>query len=441
MQGVVDVLLLLRELNVPDGSTRRRAARPTRSTSGSGSASRLVAAAVVPAISECWERRLGLVVNKEGYTRVGGTALGGASFLGLARALTSATTYREALALQPEATRPRSHVGRGHLREHGLRRPAALLTAAASLEAARQGNRSAKDGDVCRALLEMVAQWRAAGAAHAAQWRCQERVFFAGGFLDENRSRARRSPTPQVAGSRPRARPSGCGERAARRRHRSTTIAYEARDEARDVGAGHCPPRAPVHRRRTRRPRLAFLTSYTIDIRRRKCRRGRDERGRGDNGGLFFSAAASSRDRERDRRSPRTAGRTSPSGALFPVQQPRNASTASSHFAGGRARAPEERRVASHPEGRSAPRTIRARRAAPRRKRPRSPPSLSRGVSASPRRLPEQTKLRRLAAPTSARGRRAAAAPARSNAVPLFDERIRRVEAHFAAPCSRRSML
>ena len=40
-----------------------------------------------------------LVVNKEGYTRVGGTALGGASFLGLARALTSATTYREALAL------------------------------------------------------------------------------------------------------------------------------------------------------------------------------------------------------------------------------------------------------------------------------------------------------------------------------------------------------
>ena len=41
--------------------------------------------------------------------------------------------------------------------------------------------------DVCRALLEMVAQSCCVLArAHAAQWRCQERVFFAGGFLDEN---------------------------------------------------------------------------------------------------------------------------------------------------------------------------------------------------------------------------------------------------------------
>ena len=61
------------------------------------------------------------------------------------------------------------------------------LTAASFGKLARQGNRSARDEDVCRALLEMVAQSCCVLArAHAAQWRCQERVFFAGGFFDEN---------------------------------------------------------------------------------------------------------------------------------------------------------------------------------------------------------------------------------------------------------------
>ena len=58
------------------------------------------------------------------------------------------------------------------------------LAAPEGYRPAREGSR---DADVCRALLEMVAQSCCVLArAHAAQWRCQERVFFAGGFLDEN---------------------------------------------------------------------------------------------------------------------------------------------------------------------------------------------------------------------------------------------------------------
>ena len=96
-----------------------------------------------------------------GYTRVGGTALGGASFLGLARALTSATTYREALALAARGdssevdTLVEDIYGSTGCVDLGL---PPSLTAASFGKLARQGNRSARDEDVCRALLEMVAQ-------------------------------------------------------------------------------------------------------------------------------------------------------------------------------------------------------------------------------------------------------------------------------------------
>ena len=63
----------------------------------------------------------------------------------------------------------------------------ASLTAASFGKLSRAGRRSAADADVCRALLEMVAQSCCVLArAHAAQLGCRQRVFFAGGFVDEN---------------------------------------------------------------------------------------------------------------------------------------------------------------------------------------------------------------------------------------------------------------
>ena len=61
------------------------------------------------------------------------------------------------------------------------------LTAASFGKLSRADLRSTSDADVCRALLEMVAQSCCVLArAHAAQLGCRQRVFFAGGFVDEN---------------------------------------------------------------------------------------------------------------------------------------------------------------------------------------------------------------------------------------------------------------
>lgn len=131
-----------------------------------------------------------LLVSREGYARVGGTALGGATFLGLARALTSATTFDEALALAAEGeaanvdTLVEDIYGSTGCVDLGL---PPSLTAASFGKLSRADLRSTSDADVCRALLEMVAQSCCVLArAHAAQLGCRQRVFFAGGFVDEN---------------------------------------------------------------------------------------------------------------------------------------------------------------------------------------------------------------------------------------------------------------
>jgi type II pantothenate kinase len=119
-----------------------------------------------------------------------GQALGGATFLGLARALTSATTFDEALALAAEGeaanvdTLVEDIYGSTGCVDLGL---PPSLTAASFGKLSRADLRSTSDADVCRALLEMVAQSCCVLArAHAAQLGCRQRVFFAGGFVDEN---------------------------------------------------------------------------------------------------------------------------------------------------------------------------------------------------------------------------------------------------------------
>ena len=131
-----------------------------------------------------------LLVTREGYARIGGTAIGGATFLGLARALTAARTFEEAIALAAEGdaaqvdTLVEDIYGETGCSDLGL---PPSLTAASFGKLSRSSQRESSDADVCRALLEMVAQSCCVLArAHAAQLGCRQRVFFAGGFVDNN---------------------------------------------------------------------------------------------------------------------------------------------------------------------------------------------------------------------------------------------------------------
>jgi type II pantothenate kinase len=85
MQSIVDGLLLLHELGVEDELYEVKKAGTEISTAWPEPLLPLLLVNVGSGVS-C------LLVSREGYTRVGGTACGGATFLGLARALTSVSS-------------------------------------------------------------------------------------------------------------------------------------------------------------------------------------------------------------------------------------------------------------------------------------------------------------------------------------------------------------
>jgi len=130
------------------------------------------------------------------YVRVGGTACGGGTFLGLAQALTSASTFEEALALAEggDASRcdllVRDIYGDEGSVSLGLR---GGMTASNCGLLCEEG-RGFCEKDVARALLQMVTQQSALlSAALARQSGCLDRVFFAGGFMTEGNHLARRA--------------------------------------------------------------------------------------------------------------------------------------------------------------------------------------------------------------------------------------------------------
>lgn len=183
MQSIVDGLLLLHELQVTDEVYRV-------------AEDRMEAASTWPhPLLPCLLVNVGsgvscLLVTREGYARIGGTAIGGATFLGLARALTSASTYNDAIKLASagEAHKVDTLVGDiyGQAGCVDLGLPP-NLTAASFGKLSRRDVSSFSEADVCRALLEMVAQSCCVLArAHANQLGCKDRVFFSGGFVDRN---------------------------------------------------------------------------------------------------------------------------------------------------------------------------------------------------------------------------------------------------------------
>ncbi|CAE7453175.1 Pank1 [Symbiodinium natans] len=130
------------------------------------------------------------------YTRVGGTACGGATFLGLARALTSARTFEEALLLAEHGDASKADkLVRDIYGDDG----SASLGLAGGLTASNFGKLSESSGlcecseyDLARSLLQMVTQQSVLLAtAYAKHADCLDRVFFVGGFIDEPNRLAR----------------------------------------------------------------------------------------------------------------------------------------------------------------------------------------------------------------------------------------------------------
>mmetsp|Transcript_101908 Transcript_101908/g.328917 ORF Transcript_101908/g.328917 Transcript_101908/m.328917 type:complete len:546 (+) Transcript_101908:135-1772(+) len=134
------------------------------------------------------------------YVRVGGTACGGGTFLGLARALTSADTFEEALALAEGGNAMRADKLVSDI--YGEEGSAALglpgsLTASNFGKLSERADSGAQglgcsEQDLARSLLQMVTQQSVLLAtALARHIGCMGRVFFVGGFVDEPNRLAR----------------------------------------------------------------------------------------------------------------------------------------------------------------------------------------------------------------------------------------------------------
>jgi len=136
------------------------------------------------------------------YVRVGGTACGGGTFLGLARALTSAQTFEEALQLAEGGDASRCDL---LVRDIYGNEGSVSLGLPGSLTAANFGKLCdapdeddsfgvCSEQDLARSLLQMVAQQSvllsSAFARHAG---CIDRVFFVGGFVEKENHLARKT--------------------------------------------------------------------------------------------------------------------------------------------------------------------------------------------------------------------------------------------------------
>lgn len=130
------------------------------------------------------------------FVRVGGTACGGGTFLGLARLLTSATSFEEALEMASlgdacNADKLVSDIyGDEGCSTLGL---PGNLTASNFGKLGESTDRCCEK-DLARSLLQMVTQQSVLlASAYARMAGCINRVFFAGGFVDEKNVIARRS--------------------------------------------------------------------------------------------------------------------------------------------------------------------------------------------------------------------------------------------------------
>ncbi|CAE7487460.1 PANK2 [Symbiodinium sp. KB8] len=131
------------------------------------------------------------------FVRVGGTACGGGTFLGLARMLTSAKSFDEALILAAEGNAQNADklvsdiYGEEGCVTLGL---PGNLTASNFGKLGEMSEAKCSERDLARSLLQMVTQQSVLlASAHAKMAGCIDRVFFAGGFVDEKNWIARKA--------------------------------------------------------------------------------------------------------------------------------------------------------------------------------------------------------------------------------------------------------
>lgn len=131
------------------------------------------------------------VDGAQSFTRVGGTACGGATFLGLGRALTGIQDFHALVALAARGDESRVDktvgdiYGSGGCVDLGMA-PAHTAASFGKLALAQQ-TEPAQIEDVVRSLLRMVVQASVVLArAYASHADCLDRIVFAGGFLQDN---------------------------------------------------------------------------------------------------------------------------------------------------------------------------------------------------------------------------------------------------------------
>eukprot|EP00747_Dinoflagellata_sp_TGD_P162058 gnl/TRDRNA2_/TRDRNA2_179234_c0_seq1.p1 gnl/TRDRNA2_/TRDRNA2_179234_c0~~gnl/TRDRNA2_/TRDRNA2_179234_c0_seq1.p1 ORF type:complete len:510 (-),score=92.54 gnl/TRDRNA2_/TRDRNA2_179234_c0_seq1:602-2131(-) len=140
--------------------------------------------------------------RKGDFVRIGGTACGGGTFLGLAMALTSAETFEEALALAEGGDAASADLLvrdiYGNEGSESLGLPGSLTAAnfGRLCEQSDGDQPNVSEQDLARSLLQMVTQQSVLLAtAFAKQAGCIDRVFFVGGFTEEANHLARATIT------------------------------------------------------------------------------------------------------------------------------------------------------------------------------------------------------------------------------------------------------
>ena len=124
------------------------------------------------------------------FERCGGTAMGGATFWGMARLITDATTFEEAMELCRAGDADRvdklvKDIYGGDYTKVGLK---GEVTASSfgKLSSMEDPKREARQEDLCLALLKMITGQITNLAANIAKLHGISRVFFVGGFLRFN---------------------------------------------------------------------------------------------------------------------------------------------------------------------------------------------------------------------------------------------------------------
>ena len=127
-----------------------------------------------------------LLLEPDGCTRVGGTALGGGTLLGLGAALVGSADYAELVKLAAQGDRRRADLLVGDLDPHGVIPLPRELNASSFAKLGHPGAGAGRPEDLAHALMGLLGENVAIIAAATAALHSAGRLIFAGSTLREN---------------------------------------------------------------------------------------------------------------------------------------------------------------------------------------------------------------------------------------------------------------